>query len=133
MIKSKKFIQELWRPDPDKSKRSDYFRFERNERTTLFTSEQFDDIISTISSYDLIAYGETRGDPVFAARSRNNYTNYFRDDEKFGGRSKRNRINHSFGGQIPSAKYGKKHPEYYSLRDGKRLAPFKSDSIMNRK
>ena len=58
MIKSKKFIQELWRPEPDKSKRSDYYRFERNERTTLFTSEQFNDIISTISSYDLIAYGE---------------------------------------------------------------------------
>ena len=58
MIKSKKFIQELWRPEPDKSKRSDYYRFERNERTTLFSEIEFNEMLSTLSPYDFVGYGE---------------------------------------------------------------------------
>ena len=48
----------MWRPAPDNSKRSNYFRFERNERTTLFTEKEFKEIISSITAYDLVAYGE---------------------------------------------------------------------------
>tara|TARA_Y100000816_G_scaffold291580_1_gene283363 strand:+ start:1051 stop:2118 length:1068 start_codon:yes stop_codon:yes gene_type:complete len=58
MIKPKKTISNLWRPEPDISKRSDYFRFERNERTTLFSDEQFSDILDNLTPYDLVAYGE---------------------------------------------------------------------------
>ena len=58
MINPKNLIKNIWRPEPDVSKRSDYFRFERNERTTLFSDSEFNEIISTLSPYDLIAYGE---------------------------------------------------------------------------
>jgi len=58
MVKPKKFISKIWRPGPDQSKRSTYYRLERNERTTLFSKKEFNDIISTLSSYDLVAYGE---------------------------------------------------------------------------
>jgi len=58
MVKPKPLIKKMWRPDPDDSSRSDYYRFERNERTTLFKDDVFHDIISSLSSYDLVAYGE---------------------------------------------------------------------------
>ena len=58
MIKSKKLISKIWRPEPDNSERKDFYRFERNERTTLFTDEQFSDILANLTSYDLVAYGE---------------------------------------------------------------------------
>ena len=41
MINSKDFKKNIWRPEPDVSKRSSYFRFERNERTTLFYDSKF--------------------------------------------------------------------------------------------
>jgi histidinol-phosphate aminotransferase len=58
MIKPKELVSKMWRPTPDDSSRSDFFRFERNERTTLYKEKEFNEIISTISSYDLVAYGE---------------------------------------------------------------------------
>ena len=58
MIKAKPLIEKMWRPEPDTSQRYDYYRFDRNERTTLFTDDQFSSIISTLSPYDLVAYGE---------------------------------------------------------------------------
>lgn len=70
-------------------------------------------------------YGEVNRNPAFAARLR---VNTVGDEPKYGGRSRQRLINHSFARQIPSGKYGKDHPEYYCLRDGKRLAQVKSDS-----
>ena len=48
MIKPKELVSQMWRPAPDDSSRSDFFRFERNERTTLFKEKEFNEIISTI-------------------------------------------------------------------------------------
>ena len=58
MIKAKSLVEKIWRPEPDTSQRNNYYRFDRNERTTLFTDDQFSNIISTLSPYDLVAYGE---------------------------------------------------------------------------
>lgn len=58
MIQAKKEVAQLWRPEPDDSSRSDLFRFEKNERTTLFSEKEFSEIISIIKPYDLVAYGE---------------------------------------------------------------------------
>ncbi len=69
-------------------------------------------------------YGETSANPAFAARLRCNTVS---DDLKLGGKTGTSLINHTFGNQIPSAKYGKEHPEYFALRDGKRLAPVNND------
>ncbi len=62
--------------------------------------------------------------PAFATRLRNNAIT---GDPKFGGRTGMQTINHSFGRLLPSAKYGREHPEYYALVDGKRLAPVQDD------
>jgi len=64
-------------------------------------------------------YGETSAYPVFATRQR---VNTITDDPRLGGKTGRRLINHSFYRQIPSAKYGKEHPEYYCEIDGKRRA-----------
>ena len=58
MIKPKKLISKIWRPEPDSTVRNDFYRFERNERTTLFSDEQFSDILANLDPYDLVAYGE---------------------------------------------------------------------------
>ena len=58
MIRSKKSVSNLWRPSPDTSKRRNVYRFDKNERTTLFTKGQFEKIMSNIHPYDLVAYGE---------------------------------------------------------------------------
>ena len=64
-------------------------------------------------------YGETNGDPAFAARIR---VNTVGGDPTFGGKTGQSLISHTFGSLIPTSKYGKEHPEYFALRDGKRLA-----------
>jgi len=71
-------------------------------------------------------YYETNADAVFAARQR---CNALSDDPKLGGRTPISVINHTFNVYMPSNRYGKDHPEYYSLVKGKRLAPFKEDSF----
>ena len=48
----------MWRPKPDTSERSGFYRFERNERTTLFSEKEFSDMLSQLSPYDFVAYGE---------------------------------------------------------------------------
>ncbi|UCD28704.1 MAG: DUF4838 domain-containing protein [Planctomycetota bacterium] len=64
-------------------------------------------------SYDVVF------NPAFAVRQRiNTETN----DPKFGGRTPMRLINHTFYHMMPTSKYGKEHPEYYSLVEGKRLA-----------
>ncbi len=69
-------------------------------------------------------YGETNQNPAFAARLRCNTTT---DDARLGGRTGISLVSHTFGSQIPSSKYGKEHPEYFALIDGKRLAPVAND------
>ncbi|GMV96722.1 MAG: hypothetical protein AMXMBFR83_10830 [Phycisphaerae bacterium] len=63
-------------------------------------------------------YGENTRDPAFAARIR---VNTVSDDPRLGGKTGQSLIGHSFGAQIPTAKYGQEHPEYFALREGKRL------------
>ncbi len=69
-------------------------------------------------------YGENSAQPAFAARRR---INTITDDEKLGGKTGRSLVNHSFGRQIPSAKYGQEHPEYYCEIDGRRRAAVADD------
>lgn len=64
-------------------------------------------------------YGETSRSPMFAARLR---VNTIGGDIKYGGTTGQSLIGHTFGSQIPTEKYGKEHPEYFALRDGKRHA-----------
>ncbi len=73
-------------------------------------------------------YGEVNGNEAFAARLR---INTVPRHARFGGVTSRRLINHSFASQIPSRRYGKEHPEYYSLVDGKRLAQVHNDSRDN--
>ena len=58
MVEPKNLISKIWRPEPDKSQRSSFYRFERNERTTLFSEVVFNDMLSGLTSYDFVAYGE---------------------------------------------------------------------------
>ncbi len=58
MITPKDLIKDISRPLPDKSKRSEVYRFDRNERTTEFNQEEFKKLLSTLTPYDLVAYGE---------------------------------------------------------------------------
>ena len=64
-------------------------------------------------------YGENMAKPAFATRLRNNTIT---NDVRLGGKTGLVNINHSLGRQIPLAKYGKEHPEYYCEIEGKRLA-----------
>lgn len=58
MIKSNELINQITRPPADKSSRESHYRFDRNERTTLFNKDEFNEMISQINPYDLVAYGE---------------------------------------------------------------------------
>jgi hypothetical protein len=69
-------------------------------------------------------YGEINRNPAFAARKRVNTVTH---DSKLGGTTGIVNINHSFYRQIPSQKYGKEHPEYYALVNGKRLSEVAND------
>ncbi len=61
---------------------------------------------------------------MLAARLR---VNTVGGEAKYGGTTGQSLISHSFGGQIPSGKYGKEHPDYFALRNGKRLSDVKDD------
>ncbi|QNN24856.1 DUF4838 domain-containing protein [Planctomycetales bacterium ZRK34] len=65
-------------------------------------------------------YGEINRQPKFAAQQR---VNTVTRDPSLGGVSRIRNINHTFFRQIPSNVYGKNHPEYFALVNGKRLAP----------
>ncbi|MBN2291936.1 MAG: DUF4838 domain-containing protein [Pirellulales bacterium] len=71
------------------------------------------------------SYGEINRNPVFASRMRCNTKT---KDAKFGGITGRHQINHTFSRQVPTSRYGKAHPEYFTLRDGKRISNVKNDS-----
>lgn len=62
-------------------------------------------------------YGENFRDHEFAARLRNNTVT---PEEKLGGNTPQNLINHSVGWLLPYSKYGAEHPEYYALVNGVR-------------
>jgi histidinol-phosphate aminotransferase len=68
MIKSKELISQIDRPAPDSSSRANDFRFDRNERTTLFSNEEFEGMISQLTPYDFVAYGEL--EPFYAKISK---------------------------------------------------------------
>ncbi|PWS28173.1 hypothetical protein DHW03_11530 [Pedobacter yonginense] len=65
MIKSKKLVSMIDRPSPDILERSNLYRFEKNERTTLFSEAEFKEIMASITSFDLVAYGEL--EPLYLA------------------------------------------------------------------
>jgi len=69
-------------------------------------------------------YGETNRSPMLAARLR---VNTVAGEAKYGGKTGQSLISHTFGHQVPTAKYGKEHPEYFALRDGKRLSDVRDD------
>ena len=72
-------------------------------------------------------YVNISGGPPFGVRLRNNS---HASGPRLGGRTTLGMTGHSFGYQIPSAKYGKEHPEYFCEIDGKRVAgPFESDGF----
>jgi len=62
-------------------------------------------------------YKENSDHPEFAVRLR---VNTVTNDEKLGGKTNQDLISHSFHLLVPFSKYGKEHPEYYALVDGKR-------------
>jgi hypothetical protein len=62
-------------------------------------------------------YGENSANHAFAARKR---VNTIPRDEKFGGVTPQNLINHSFHRLCSSKTYGAEHPEYFALIDGER-------------
>ena len=70
------------------------------------------------------SYREMNASPVLAARLR---CNTIPNHAKFGGITGRRLINHSFQSQVPTKTYGKEHPEYYALVDGKRRATVPRD------
>jgi len=61
--------------------------------------------------------GETNRHPEFAARLR---VNTVAEAESLGGITDQRLISHSFGEQLPVAKYGAEHPEYFALVQGER-------------
>jgi alpha-L-fucosidase len=61
--------------------------------------------------------GETNQHPAFAARLR---VNTVAEAESLGGRTGQRLISHSLGEQLPPAKYGAGHPEYFALSQGER-------------
>ena len=62
-------------------------------------------------------YGENNTNPTFATIKR---VNTVANEDKLGGKTPQNLINHSFHRLCPASKYGKEHPEYFALVDGER-------------
>lgn len=62
-------------------------------------------------------YGETLKNPSFAAKLR---TNAVKGEEKFGGITGYIRVSHNVSNLVPPSIYGKEHPEYYALVNGRR-------------
>ncbi len=63
-------------------------------------------------------YAETNRNETFAARTR---TNTVPTQASLGGKTGLQNINHTFRFLIPSKEFGKEHPEYFALVDGKRF------------
>ena len=62
-------------------------------------------------------YGEIHADNAFAVRLRQNARPV---GEELGGRTPSRMFNHTVSGLLPWGRYGKEHPDYFCLRDGKR-------------
>ncbi len=63
-------------------------------------------------------YGEIHASPAFAVRLRQNAIGGL--GGPLGGAARTGLINHSFNNQLATQRYGKEHPEYFSLIDGQR-------------
>ena len=63
-------------------------------------------------------YGETNQNPAFAAQLR---TNTVAGPEELGGITGYKLVGHNVAYLVPPAVYGKDHPEYYALVDGRRV------------
>jgi hypothetical protein len=68
-------------------------------------------------SFRFSAYHENIEHPEGGTRLRGNT---FTDDERLGGRTGQQLINHSFHRLVPFDRHGADHPEYYALVDGER-------------
>jgi len=62
-------------------------------------------------------YHETNNNEAFATRLR---VNTVTENPRLGGKTGISLVNHSWSGQCPVSKYGREHPEYFALVDGKR-------------
>lgn len=62
-------------------------------------------------------YGETNRNPAFAARL---HTNTVGGEDKLGGITGYKLVGHNVARLVPPATYGKEHPEYYALVNGRR-------------
>jgi hypothetical protein len=71
-------------------------------------------------------YGANLSHPEFAARLRNNAVP---DRAELGGRSNWTLISHSVNEYVPVARYGKVHPEYFSLVNGQRRSLMRDDQF----
>ena len=74
-------------------------------------------------NYRNAAFKAPRQHPVFGVRTRNNVNH---DEPRFAGKSPYGNTNHSWHRQVSVDKYGKDHPEYYALIDGKRQVKWQS-------
>lgn len=63
-------------------------------------------------------YGETNRNPAFAAQL---HTNTIAGDEELGGITGYKLVGHNVAYLVPPATYGKDHPEYYALVNGRRV------------
>ena len=63
-------------------------------------------------------YGETNQNPAFAAQL---HTNTIAGNEELGGITGYKLVGHNVANLVPPSIYGKEHPEYYALVDGRRL------------
>ena len=56
VLKPKKKLLNISRPEPENINRKNFYRFDRNERTDLFDLKVFEKLMNQIDAYDLIAY-----------------------------------------------------------------------------
>ena len=75
-------------------------------------------------AYRFSNYSGTEYSPEFATRARANHHDH---GSQFGGKSGLTLVNHTFYEVMPTSKYGKEHPEYYSMIDGKRKSQVEND------
>ena len=73
-------------------------------------------------------YGEHNNQRAFSVRKR---LNMLSAPAKMGGSCNQRLIGHSFLHQIPTAKYGKEHPEYFAIHNGKRLNRSDNDAFLS--
>lgn len=65
MIKPKELVAQVSRPAPETLKREGLMRLDKNERTTLFSEEEFNNMMADITPFDLVAYSEL--EPTYEA------------------------------------------------------------------